>query len=121
MSRMTSKKRSPREAQGEVLCCSPKGFSWSVFHGAGIPLSAMPPFYRLNVTGFRKKNCGFNFRNAKKSFRSIASVSLYRPRIGQGARRLRFICPCDLACGSFSIRRATDFPTTKHWISNEQY
>jgi hypothetical protein len=36
-------------------------------------------FYRLNVTGFRKKNCGFNFRSAKKSFRDVASVSLYRP------------------------------------------
>jgi hypothetical protein len=36
-------------------------------------------FYRRNVTGIRKKNCGFNFRRAKRSFRNIASVSLYRP------------------------------------------
>jgi hypothetical protein len=25
-------------------------------------------FYRRNMTGFRKKNCGFNFRRAKKEF-----------------------------------------------------
>jgi hypothetical protein len=78
-------------------------------------------FYRLNVTGLRKKNCGFNFRCAKKSFRNIASVSLYQPRTSQEAQRLRLICPCDLACGSFWRDAKPIFPTRKHWISNEQY
>jgi len=26
-------------------------------------------FYRLNMTRFRKKNCGFNFRACKSNFR----------------------------------------------------
>jgi hypothetical protein len=68
MSRMTSKKRSQSDAQGEVL------FIELAFHH---PQCGW--FYRRNVTGIRKKNCGFNFRRAKRSFRNIASVSLYRP------------------------------------------
>jgi hypothetical protein len=55
-------------------------------------------FYRRNVTGIRKKNCGFNFRMSECNFRSVSSASNYRPR----GRRLRFLCPCDLACGCFS-------------------
>jgi hypothetical protein len=37
-------------------------------------------FYRRNVTGIRKKNCGFNFRISKRGFRNVSSVSNYRPR-----------------------------------------
>ena len=49
-------------------------------------------FYRRNVTGIRKKNRGFNFRRAKKSFRNVrfgfTLPAKDRPRIGQGIQTI---------------------------------
>ncbi|MEI9922164.1 MAG: hypothetical protein WDN50_00035 [Bradyrhizobium sp.] len=69
-------------------------------------------FYRRNVTGIRKKNCGFNFRMLKCGFRNVSSVSNYRP--GRGAT-IALQCPCGLACGSFACG-AKPISRRKHWI-----
>jgi hypothetical protein len=63
-------------------------------------------FYRRNVTGIRKKNCGFNFRMSECGFRNISSVSNYRPSGAAIALQM----PLWFSLRFFLLRREADLP-----------